>query len=71
MAAGVDFLEIGDGKVRVYLRGSQRGMAEKLLDNTDVGLVLEHGSGARMAEAVRVHVFCDLGLFCIFPHQLP
>jgi hypothetical protein len=42
------------GYVRVELRGGEIGMAEHLLDRTQVGASLEEVSGERVAEQVGV-----------------
>jgi hypothetical protein len=46
----VDALEVLDAGARVELGGAQLGVAEDLLDQADVGTVLEHEGGHRVAK---------------------
>ena len=55
----------------IDLGGVQRGMTQKLLDDPDVCLVLQHGSGAGVAEGVAMDVLLDLCLLRIFFDQYP
>ena len=75
MALRVDFFQIGDAHREVDLGGGEGGVAEKLLDMADIGLVPEHQRCAGVAERVRRDALPDprLGriLFTISPdHSL-
>jgi len=52
MRAGIDLAELHDANLRVDLRGVQPFVAKKLLDETDVGAVLQHVGGTRVPQAV-------------------
>ena len=47
--------------LRVHLRGRQAGVAEQLLDHPDVGAVVEHVGGARVAQDVRRQAVAETG----------
>ena len=56
MATRVDLAELGDRDGGVNLRGVEALVAEELLDEADVGAVLQHVRGARVAEQMaRAH----------------
>ena len=52
MRSRMDFPELHDGDVGVDLGGVEPGMAEQLLDEADVGPVLQHVGRAGVAEQV-------------------
>ncbi len=65
MVLAVDALEVLHRDVRVDLRGGDVGVAEQALDTAQVGAVLDHVSGATVAQHVRtgfVRAAFDVGL---------
>src|SRR6266853_1985354 len=61
MRKRVDLFELGDGDVRVDLGGGELRVAQDRLYEADVGAVLEHVSGHRVAEQMRSAGLIDTG----------
>src|SRR5580692_6324000 len=64
----VDFHQLADGSVRIFLRGGERLVAEELLNRAEISAISEQVSGKRVPEGMRVkvpigihhaHVFLD------------
>ncbi len=70
MCECVDLFELADADLRVNLGGVQLGMAQKLLDVTDIGAVLQHQRGAGMAEQMTRAGFAEFGRLDVTPHKL-
>jgi len=58
----VDFLQLGNRHRRVNLGRLETGVAEQLLDVTDVGPVLQHEGGAGVAEQMAGTGVAQVGL---------
>ncbi len=61
MRCGMDLLQRPDGDVGIDLRRLQLHMAEHLLDEADVGSVLVHQRGHRVAEQMAGPGLAQLG----------
>lgn len=61
MAGTVDLLQLLDADLGVNLGGGEFGVAEKLLDEADVGSVFEHQGGAGVAQQVATAGFAKFG----------
>jgi hypothetical protein len=59
----MDFLKLFDRDFRVYGRGVQLLMPKQLLDKPDIGPMVEHVRGARMAQEVATPPVGHVGLF--------
>ena len=57
--------------LRVHLRRRQAGVAEQLLHDPDVGAVVEHVGGARVAQHVREQPVAEAGAVTGGPHDQP
>src|SRR5580700_1925534 len=57
----VDFHQLADGSVRVFLCGGKRLVAEKLLNRAEVGAIGEKMSGKGVAQRVRMEVPVHVG----------
>lgn len=71
MKLGVDTFEVVPGDVRIDLGRGNISMAEKFLDNAQIGPTLQHMRCKGMAERVRRQGLLDPGLLGIFSDHLP
>src|SRR5690606_12390141 len=69
MGTVVDSLQVLDTHAGVDLSGAQLGVAEDLLDQADVGAVLEHQRGHRMTKDMAGASFVDAGLLDVAAHD--
>jgi len=59
MGSGVHILQGLDGYLSVYLGGFEAGVAQHLLDESDVGASFEHQSGHGVSEEVTGALLVD------------
>jgi hypothetical protein len=71
VALFMGLFQVGYAKMGIDLGGAQSAVAQKLLDNADVGLVFQHDRGAGVPERMRGDLFFCFSCFAIFFNDHP